>query len=439
MRLARKILKNCAKILKNVKELMYSKDFLCRHRKSKEHFTRKATLTFPILILFLMNLLKNSLNSELNQFLKLGTQCLDAKCRVVKSAFTKARKKFSYTAFIELNKRLNEETEQAFSLRKWHGFRLIAIDGSTIKVPDSKEVREHFGVQKSGAAKGIPMARISQSFDVLNRLSLDTYLSPIEDTDELTAAVQHLNKATQDDLFLFDRGYPAFWLFSIIYRNHSNFLARVKLDWSNATKAFNESGKSDQVVEILPSSVSKRTLVEFGFEVKPINVRFIKVTLDTGVTEILITSLLDQKKYPTDLFKALYFHRWPIEEDYKTMKYRLELGNFSGKTVESVYQDFHAKVLSKNFTAVMSLSTQKIIDHNTSSRKHNYKSNFTAALSNMKNLIVLMFKAVKPLALIKGFQRLVITIIEPVRIGRSYKRKKGIKRREFHMTYKSIL
>ena len=147
-------------------------------------------MTFPVLILFLMNLLKNGLQRELNHFFTLTSpvpsQVVD------KSAFTKARKKFSYTAFIELNELLLDEIDHTFPLQTWHNFRLVGIDGSTIKLPDSDKIRMHFGVQKSGTEKDCPMARISQSFDVLNKISLDTYIAPIEDTDELTAAFQHL-------------------------------------------------------------------------------------------------------------------------------------------------------------------------------------------------------------------------------------------------------
>jgi hypothetical protein len=32
-----------------------------------------------------------------------------------------------------------------------------------------------------------------------------------------------------------------------------------------------------------------------------------------------------------------------VEEDYKAIKCRMELENFTGKSVLSVYQDFHAK------------------------------------------------------------------------------------------------
>ena len=151
--MARKILKICAKIVGNIKKRIFSKEFLSRHRKAENFFIRNVTLTFPVLILFLMNILKSSLQRELNQYFKLNSQSTIAKQIVVKSAFTKARKKFSYTAFIELNELLVEETKQEFPLQNWYGFRLVAIDGSTIKVPDSKEIRKHFGVQKSGTEK----------------------------------------------------------------------------------------------------------------------------------------------------------------------------------------------------------------------------------------------------------------------------------------------
>ena len=229
------------------------------------------------------------------------------------------------------------------------------------------------------------------------------------------------------------------WLFSVLLHEHVDFCARVKVNWSNATDKFNKSGKTDQIVEISSSSLSKRTLMELGLDVQSIKVRFIRVELDTGETEILITSLLDQKKYPSTLFKELYFHRWPIEEDYKTMKYRLELGNFSGKTIESIYQDFHAKVFSKNLTTVLSIPAKEIINYNNAHRQHEYKSNFTTILSKMKNTIVHLLNEVNPLSLIKEFQYLVIIMIEPIRHERKNKRKKGIQKRKFHTCYKSCL
>ena len=41
------------------------------------------------------------------------------------------------------------------------------------------------------------------------------------------------------------------------------------------------------------------------------------------------------------------------EEDYKKLKSKLQIENWSGKTVHSVYQDFHAKVKSFNLTCIL--------------------------------------------------------------------------------------
>ena len=41
---------------------------------------------------------------------------------------------------------------------------------------------------------------------------------------------------------------------------------------------------------------------------------------------VLITSLLDNQQYPHDVFADLYHLRWPVEEDYKVLKCRLEVG-----------------------------------------------------------------------------------------------------------------
>jgi len=47
--------------------------------------------------------------------------------------------------------------------------------------------------------------------------------------------------------------------------------------------------------------------------------------------------LSDTGKYPWAVFFDLYHSRWPVEEDYKTVKSRIELENFSGKSALSVY------------------------------------------------------------------------------------------------------
>ena len=74
-----------------------------------------------------------------------------------------------------------------------------------------------------------------------------------------------------------------------------------------------------------------------------------------------MTSLLDEVKYPTADFKEIYGLRWGVETFYGVVKTRLQLENFTGKTVESIRQDFHATIY---ITGLESILTHEEMDPN---------------------------------------------------------------------------
>lgn len=171
----------------------------------------------------------------------------------------------------------------------------------------------------------------------------------------------------------------------------ANFCARISYKRWRVAKKFYLSGKKEQIVKLEPTPESIRKFFEMGLDKKPIKVRMHRVELDSGETEILVTSLTDLEKHPYELFSELYHLRWPVEEDYKALKYRLQVENFSGKTVHSVYQDFHAKVFSENLVAVVASTTRKQILKKSETLKFVHQINFAQALSEMKNTTVLLF------------------------------------------------
>ena len=81
------------------KAKMTSHRFMTENRRSAKDFSRKRCLTFVIVLVFLMNMIKRAIQDELDEFFK----ALDAEpiaCRhVSKSAFTQARQKLKHTAF----------------------------------------------------------------------------------------------------------------------------------------------------------------------------------------------------------------------------------------------------------------------------------------------------------------------------------------------------
>ena len=116
---------------------------------------------------------------------------------------------------------------------------------------------------------------------------------------------------------------------------------------------FVANGLPEQIVTVSPGYEAKKICKELGLSTDPLTLRLVRVELSTGEVEVLITSLLDMQLIPHDQFSDLYHNRWPVEEDYKVIKSRIEVENWSGKTVLAIYQDFHAKVFTKNLTAIL--------------------------------------------------------------------------------------
>ena len=145
-----------------------------------------------------------------------------------------------------------------------------------------------------------------------------------------------------------------------------------------------------------------------------------------------------KKNFPHEIFKELYFKRWPVEVDYLFMKERIEIGNFSGKTALSVYQDFHAKVLAKNLTVVLASPAQKVVSKASEDKKHDHQVNLTQAFSKSKDTLFLLFERPQNvlLQLIQNFHALFSAVSEPIRARRKFKRKYNVNKRIHHMNYK---
>ena len=429
----------CAKLIEYIKNIINSDHFITKHKQNPSDFIRKRKLPFQTLIIFFLNLLSGSYQKELNSYFQTLMGFDIPKLFVSKVALSKARLKLKYEAFVDLNRHLVQFFYQHFkSVKRWHGFNLLVVDGSLIRLPRIKTIAEHFGAWHPTKGDECPMARASQLFDPLNRISVDAIISP-KDVGERELAAQHFLKLMPDDLVLLDRGYPAYWLFNLILSLQANLCARMSnKKWKIVRKFFN-SGRREKIISLPVMSTSISVCKEMGLSLKPLKLRLIRIDLPSGETEILITSLLDKDLYPYEVFAELYHERWFVEEDYKKIKCWIEVENFTGKTPLSVYQDFHARVFSKNLTQALSFPAKAIIQQDDKNRKYSYQVNFAQALASAKSTIVLLFnrpmKTVRKL--LTDLTELFSVIIEPIRPGRNFPRKPK-QRKNFYLNYKPV-
>lgn len=408
-----------------------------RHRLNETAFTRQRKLTFSTLILHGLNLIKGSAQQELdNTFEQLQPQALPAR-HVTPSAYTQARSKFSHQAFVEINQRFVEHFYQQPGFRTWHGFRLCAIDGSQLRLPHETGIVETFGL-RSGKAnqRAVPMALASLYYDVLNQIVIDAQLSP-SDTAERACVVKHLEQAHTGDLVLFDRGYPAFWLYALLASKQLAFCMRAKTKLDLNIKSFLQEGRKQAIVTFSPNRLAQSSCREYDLPVDPIRLRLIRVELGNQ-TEVLMTNLLDEQAYPAEEFAALYHQRWLIEEQYKRQKQWLQIENFSGKSVESIRQDFFAKQVSHNLTSLLVAGAQSQVDTQHQERKLRYKVNFAQALSGMKNHVIRLLRKVNIQPLLLALLERFSQNIEAYRPGRKFMRRvSNLHQNLFFMAYKA--
>jgi hypothetical protein len=119
-------------------------------------------------------------------------------------------------------------------------------------------------------------------------------------------------------------------------------------------------------------------------------VRLVRVELPNGEPEILITSLLDTKKYPSKIFKSLYFQRWGVEKFYDEFKNKLKAEYFSGYSKNSILQDFYAALFVSNIQSLIVGEINEELQLNKKT-KYVYKVNNNLSYGLLKDRIVTLF------------------------------------------------
>lgn len=304
-------------------------------------------------------------------------------------AWTQARAKLRSSAFIELNQvAVLAPLEAAHcALKRWRGHRLLAMDGSVLRLPNREEIWERFGGQEPLNQSGpcgtrVPQARLSVLYDVLNHLGMDTQMEGFS-TGEMELAAVHLGALRADGVAIIDRGYAGYEFFARIVARGAHFVGRCpRRSFAIVAELFarDQAGVSTTVTLKAP-----RSAIAAGLPAT-MRVRFLTLRLSTGELEVLATSLLDEASYPTEDFLWLYGQRWGIETYYGVLKGRLDLENFSGQTVEAVLQDVHAAVFLSNMESILTARVAESLPAaGGNGRKHAAQINRAVSFHAIKN------------------------------------------------------
>lgn len=311
--------------------------FRIKHKLYPTAFMRDRKLPFSAVVGMLLRMVKQSVQITCNW---LGNLLGDEPAS--KQAFSQARQKISAECFMDLMESgLEVNYQKAGHKGLWRGFRLIAGDGSTLRLPESEELAEAFGrwPTQSGQASP-PVARISEFSDMTCKLVLSGRIAPCLISEEelareqLPEVVAKMRRFGQKKLlFVYDRGYPSEQFINQHLDLGVDFIFRLPRNFNMAVKDIYERGNPEAY--LLKESWPLLRVVQFD--------------LPSGEREILLTSLRDEILYRPQALSEVYQGRWTsMEEGYKKQKITMQLENFSGKTALAIRQEYWATLTVAN-------------------------------------------------------------------------------------------
>lgn len=395
--------------------------------EKRTDFVRDRILTYQRTIFIVLNMLKKSISIELENFFE---NCISGNCICTKSAFTLQRKKLKPLFFRVWNELLVLCFYNYYesTLKKWNDFILIAVDGSTANLMNKESVKLHFGTHGIHFSE-VPMAGIMKFYDVLNKITIFSKIYPIT-IGEKNVVADNIEKIPVNSLSIYDRGFPSFSLMYLLINQEStrHFVMRAKQTFNKEVSEFMKSSSKDVTIKIAPNPRAIHKMKEYGFIVSKntfISIRMIKVVLDNGEIEVLLTNLYDKEVYEKESFKALYFLRWGIETSYGHDKNVLQMEQFSGHTVTSIEQDFYALNFLSNLQSIIEKQCETYVEIKNSSRKLKYKINKSVSTGYMKNKIIQLFLDDNPKEILLKLRKLFQMNLEPTRLERNYARRKS--------------
>jgi len=256
---------------------------------------------------------------------------------VTAQAFSSARRKLPPATVRDLVHLAAERFDETHGPRfRWHGRRLLAVDGARRFVQASEELLR-FG-RPEGAH--YPQIHVTTLFDVLSKVPISVEIGPFA-TDERRSLLVLLERAKKGDVFVLDRGYPSFdVLAAMLHLKPVDFV--VRLPAAATFKAVTDllaSGRTDGVVRIEPTCASTMR------DMEPICVRIVVVERRDGPPWVLATSLAAEEFSAAQIAEA-YALRWQIEEFHKLIAGEyFGQGFFHAKTADGVRQEVYAQAL----------------------------------------------------------------------------------------------
>lgn len=375
--------------MKKVLEKLKNKEFKKKVLLKESAFSRKQNMTFEDMVKFMIRDNKKSTSNELIDYFKMTNNIENT---ISKQAYSEQRQNISYEVFNLLNEEFIDDFYKEDNYKTFHGYIVIADDGTNVEIPNNSKLKEIFGVAKGNKNSKNPPAKASASgfYDCLNNIMLLSEIYKYNEDEKyfLINNIDRLIELTKGKklLLIFDRGYVCTELLILLSQKGIKYVFRCP------NNTFNEIKNVKSNDEIIDISVTKSKTNKFKilnaqeYINTKIQTRLVSIVLDTGEIEYLMTNL-DSQEIKYDEMKDLYFKRWNIEKSFEILKNKLQIENIGARTENGVKQEFYACILLYNFLEDIKNQMNNDISNN-KDNKYQYKINMNTLVGTLKKNLI---------------------------------------------------
>ncbi len=391
-------------------------DFL---QNPSKDFSRNRKLSFETIIKLMIGMGGNSLCKEIYDWFNYSEDTASV------SAFVQQRNKISSKAMEYIFKEMIKECDERILFK---GYRLLAVDGSDIRLPQNKNDDNSY-IKNDESTKGYNLLHLDAMYDLMQHIYVDASIQSKKGMNEHKALVSMVDKSELSGkvIIVADRGYESFNNIAHFQEKSWNFIIRSKEsygikymipdseEFDIETTVTLTRRKTKETMALIKKNPNKYRWIQphttFDYlqpkENKMFDLKFriVRFKISDTAYETLFTNL-PAKEFPPEVLKELYKMRWSIETSFKELKYNVGLASIHSKKHNLVLQEIFSKLIMYNFTALISYH----VDHPKDKRINFAKSihicyqYFKDKISE-RSLLTIMQKFMSPIRPGRIFQR----------------------------------
>ena len=303
---------------------------------------------------------------------KLGRPVCDAGTGAYCKARAKLTEPFLWFLTYDVGRRLEDQAPDAW---RWHGKRVVLVDGSTLSLQDTPANQQAYPQSRSQRpGVGFPIVRWVALLGLATGVVLDSAVGPYrgKQTGESALFRTLLSSLHPGDVVLADRYYCSYWMVALLQALGIDVVFRKHQLRHTDFRCGRRLGRNDHVVAWTkpqrPKWMDQATYDSLPETLELREVRLAVATPGCRVKDlVVVTTLRAHDTYTKDEILDLYHERWHAEIDLRSIKTQMKMEILRCKTPAMVRKEIWAHLLAYNL--VRKVMAQAAAEHHRTPRQ----------------------------------------------------------------------